>query len=92
LREQFRKDSAEFGIVDRVAHAFKHVKAGHPNARANKPLACGEVIPRPPGRWGEMVWDLSRWDDPVGGVTLDQERSVDLLATVKAAAGFIRAR
>jgi hypothetical protein len=92
LKKRFGNESAEFAIVDRVAHAFKHVNAGHPNAPINQPLTSGEVISRPPGRWGVAVWGLSRWDDPVGGVTLDLEPRVDLLATVRAAADFIRAQ
>jgi hypothetical protein len=91
LKKRFQKESAEFAIVDRVANAFKHVNA-YPNAPANQPLASGEVIRRPPGNWGEGVWGLSRWGDPVGGVTLDQQRDVDLLATVTAAVRFIRAQ
>jgi hypothetical protein len=93
LRGQFRKGSTEFGIIDRVAHAFKHVQIdGHPNNPANQPLAVGEVLHRPPGIWGEARWGVSRWGDPVGGVTLDQERAVDLLHTIKAAAQFIQAQ
>jgi hypothetical protein len=50
------------------------------------------LIPRPPGVWGQAVWDLSRWDDPTGGVTLDSERDVDLLAAVKNTVGFLLAQ
>lgn len=38
------------------------------------------------------TWDLTRWDDPVGGVTLDGERGVDLLETVKASVDFLWAQ
>jgi hypothetical protein len=37
------------------------------------------------------VWDLSRFDDPVGGVTLDREPNVDLLEILKRTVGFLRA-
>src|SRR5262249_27877319 len=37
LRQRFREESGEFAVVDRVAHAFKHVRA-YLKARANQPL------------------------------------------------------
>jgi hypothetical protein len=90
FREKFRKASPEFAVVDRVAHAFKHVSAGHPNALRNQPIASDDVIPRPPAFFGVAVWGLSRCGDTVGGVTLNRERGVDLLSTVKKAVEFIR--
>lgn len=33
--------------------------------------------------------DLSRWDDEIGGVTLDSDRNVDLLGTVRTAVSFL---
>ena len=48
-----------------------------------------EVIERPPGVWDQAVWDLSRWDDLVGGVTLESNITVDLLAVVREAVGFL---
>jgi hypothetical protein len=86
LRQRFRAQSLDFAIVDRVAHAFKHVAIG---PRANPSLKQGDVISRPPGVGGPAVWDLSRWDDPTGGVTLDGEREVDLLAAVKNTVTFL---
>ena len=67
LRQIFRKESSDFATVDDVAHAFKHVSAG---PRDSPNLTATEVISRPPGKWGEAVWDLSRWDDPHGGARL----------------------
>src|SRR5664280_2984354 len=90
LRKRLRDESADFSSVDRVAHAFKHVASGHPNDPSNAPLSADDVIPRPPAIWGQMVWDLSRWDDATGGVTLDGDRNLDLLATMKRAAAFMR--
>ena len=92
LLKRFRSESAEFAVMERVACAFKHVKTGKPDTPANQPLASGDLIARPPGTWGEAVWGLSNWGDLVGGVSLDQHRTVDLLATVRAAARFIRAQ
>ena len=88
IRDKFRKESAAFSIVDDVAHAFKHVVTGprnNPNLRAN------EIIPRPPAYWDVSgAWDLSRWDDPVGGVTLDADRRVDLLDALNKTVEFWR--
>jgi hypothetical protein len=87
VRQKFRRESREFMLVDQVAHAFKHVIAGDPS----KPnLAADEVISRPPAKWDEMVWDLSRWDDPDGGVTLDKDRNIDLFDVVRGATEFLR--
>jgi hypothetical protein len=86
LRQRFCHESADFKIVDEVGHAFKHVVVG----RRNDPrLKASEVISRPPADWEKASWDLSRWDDPVGGVTLDAERTVDLLDAVKNAVTFL---
>src|SRR4029077_17395612 len=35
-------------------------------------------------------YGLSRWNDPIGGVTLDSERHIDVLSAVKGAAEFVR--
>jgi hypothetical protein len=40
--------------------------------------------------WDQAMWDLSRWDDPSGGVTLDKDRGVDLLDAVNRTAEFLR--
>ena len=89
LREQFNRESRAFAIVDEIAHAFKHVVTGN---RANPDLAASEVISRPPSYWGVATWDLSRWDDPVGGVTLDKDREVDVYDTVAEATAFLRGK
>ena len=87
LRQKFGRKSPKFAMVDNVAHAFKHVVAGNPKEPR---LIVKEVISRPPGKWGEAVWDLSRWDDPDGGVTFDTDRDVDLLDVVRRATAFLR--
>jgi hypothetical protein len=64
LRQKFGKKSPEFALVDKVAHAFKHVVAGNPK---RPDLKATDVISRPPAILGEMVLDLSFLDDFVGG-------------------------
>jgi hypothetical protein len=86
LRQQFEHESSAFKIVNDVGHAFKHVVQGRPS---DPRLRQSEVIERPPAIWGQMVWDLSRWDDPVGGVTLDNDRNIDLLETARVAVNFL---
>jgi hypothetical protein len=87
-REVRGRVSQDFALVDQVAHAFKHVVTG---ARGSSDrLNAEEVISRPAAYWGSGVWDLSSWSDPIGGVTLDSDRSVDVLATVKRAVEFFR--
>jgi hypothetical protein len=87
LRQLFRRQSTDFALVDRVAHAFKHVASGNPTGEW---LVSAEVISRPPAVWGSAVWDLSKWDDPTGGVTLDSDRGVDLLGAIKRTVDFLR--
>ena len=89
LRQQYRHQCADFKIIDDVGHAFKHVVAGK---RDDPRMKASEVVSRPPAYWGQAVWDLTKWDDRVGGVTLDGEREVDLLNTVKNAVSFLWAR
>jgi hypothetical protein len=87
-REKYRRASQDFALVDQVAHAFKHVVTGLQGAPNH--LKAGDVISRPPTYWGSAAWDLSCWNDPIGGVTLDGDRSVDVLATVKRGFEFLR--
>jgi hypothetical protein len=86
IRSQFRSQSPDFALVDHVAHAFKHVVS---KAREDR-LNAKEVISRPPAYYESAIWDLSRWDDAVGGVTLTNERDVDILASIKRAIDFLR--
>ena len=90
LRQQFCGMSPDFKLVDRVAHAFKHVVNGHPSSPDRPPLDSREVIDRPPAFWGTMVWNLSRWNDRIGGVTILNHTDIDLLKTIKDAASFLR--
>jgi hypothetical protein len=88
-RGQFREENADSAVLDRVAHAFKHVETGNPNSTTNPPLKVG-VIGRPPAHWGYAVWDLSRWDDDTGGVEIASEQGGDLLDVVRRTADFLR--
>jgi hypothetical protein len=45
---------------------------------------------RQPERHGIAAWDLSRWDDPDGGVTLDTDHTVNLVHVIRGAADFLR--
>jgi hypothetical protein len=89
LKQEFRKESSDFALVDDVAHAFKHVRAGNP---AEPRLVATDVIARPPANWDTAAWDLSRWDDPIGGVTLGGNRNVDLFDVVTRAVAFLRSK
>src|ERR1051325_9154396 len=86
IRQQFRSDCADFALIDRVAHAFKHVIAGN----SDQKLTATEVISRPPAFYGTAVFDLSRWDDQTGGVTLNSDRDIDLLEAIRGATNFLR--
>jgi hypothetical protein len=89
LRQKFGNKSPEFAMVDRVAHAFKHVVT---NPTRPDSLKATDLIPRPPAFWGTMVLGLSRFGDATGGVTLHNDRDVDLLDVVKRATAFLRAQ
>jgi hypothetical protein len=91
LRSKFRKKCADFATVDRIAHAFKHVKTGHPDNIDLQPLSADGIIARPPAYYGVSgAYGLSRYGDGIGGVTLDSDRQQDVLSAVKRAAEFIR--
>lgn len=92
LRGQFRRQNANFAIVDRVAHAFKHVQSGNALAMDNQPLAVRSVFERPPAMAGVMQCGLSRCGDEVGGVEIWGENGPDLLHVVKRAAEFLRSK
>jgi hypothetical protein len=86
LRQEWNRLSRAFAIVDDVAHAFKHVKAGN---AANPDLQVKQVV-AVPGVFDAAVFDGSVFD--VGSVTLENEPGVDVLAVVKEAADFIRTK
>lgn len=87
LRQEFNRKSENFALVDKVAHAFKHVQAGRRNAPA---LRAKSVITRPPAVAGVMRMGLSRMGDNIGSVTLIDDTSINLLEVVKKAVLFLR--
>jgi hypothetical protein len=90
LRQKFRRESTDFAIVDDVAHAFKHVSAGN---RAKPHLKSKEVAARPPLYFDVSgALDVSRFDDPVGGVMLLNARQIDLLSVLHNAVTFLLAQ
>jgi hypothetical protein len=91
-REAFRKESDAFAVIDRVAHAFKHVKTGHSKSEYNRPLRVEHVYSRPPAITGVMRTGISRLGDTTGGVALWGENSTDLLPIVKQASKFLRSK
>jgi len=84
MRQQWKRASRAFKIVDDVAHAFKHVKSGN---RARPNLRAKEVVSRQ-GAFQVGAFQANAFD--VGGVTLENDASVNILATVKEAAAFVR--
>lgn len=88
LRNDLRQNS-DFAVVDRVAHAFKHTKAGHPSAPKNQPLEVRAVFGRPPAIAGLMECGISQCGDSVGGVEIWGEDTPDLFRVVTRAAQFL---
>jgi hypothetical protein len=64
-RQNFRRESGDFSLIDRIAHAAKHRQTDGREA-----LKAQDIVTRPPAIWGQAVFDLSRWDDAIGGVTV----------------------
>jgi hypothetical protein len=85
LKQNWRDESPDFALVEDVAHAFKHVIANGPNR-----LKASNVISKPPAYYGVAAYGLSRSNDPAGGVTLDDDRAVDLLDALRRAVAFLR--
>lgn len=92
LRHAFREASKEFAIVDRVAHAFKHVETGNSNNAYHQPLLVEGVYSRPPAKAAAMQCGASRLGDTIGGVALWGEDNGDLLPAVKQAVEFLRSK
>ena len=83
---EFERSPRTFRIDD-VAHAFSIVTTGDPPR-----LRAKNVISRPPGGAGQLAIGLSRIGDGVGGVTLQEERSVDLLQTLRRTVEFLHSK
>jgi hypothetical protein len=89
-RNDFRKESNAFAIVDRVAHAIKHIESG--NDKNNRSLLVDHVYSRPPAVAGGMQCGISRCGDRFGGVALWGEDNSDLLPAVREAVVFLRTK
>lgn len=86
LRKELGEECPSFALIDEIAHAFKHVSS------SKSGLTVDGVISRPPAAWGTATWGLSRWGDAFGGVTLNANRDVDLLAELNTALSFLRSQ
>jgi hypothetical protein len=86
LRQEWNRLSPAFAIVDDIAHAFKHVKAGNP---ASPDLRAEEVVAMP-AAFDVAAFDAATFD--VGSVRLENQPGVNLLTVVKEAAAFVRAQ
>ena len=53
-----------FDVVRGVCNGMKHVET---DGRHAVTFRVGDDTDRPPAKWGEAVWGVSRWDDAVGG-------------------------
>lgn len=73
-----------FDVVRGVCNATKHVET---NAKHVVTFRVGDDTDRPPAKWGEAVWDVSRWDDAAGGREVqDGAKGHDVYECVKAVA------
>jgi len=48
-----RIHNADFALVDRIAHAYKHVQTGNPADPNLQPLSAEGVVTRPPAYWAQ---------------------------------------
>jgi hypothetical protein len=87
LRQQFRRECDDFRIVDKIAHAFKHVETD-----GQRRIAVRDIVTRPPAMLGVMAIGLSRIGDYVGGVTLRNDVAVDVLASLRNCMAFLRGK
>ena len=84
LRQRWRNSSADFALVDKVAHAFKHVATPNP---FRPELLAENVRGRPPAIPGMMVPGLSVIGDPIGAVIVEGK---NLLEVVRRSVFFLR--
>jgi hypothetical protein len=92
LLNDLRCKSNPFAVIDRVAHAFKHVSGGDENSKYIPVLKEYDVVTRPAAKAGIMSAGRSGAGDAVGGVMIWNEADgcYDLLWIVKQAAKFLR--
>lgn len=84
LRQRWRRQSADFALVDRVAHAFKHVATPSP---ARPDLLAENVRSRPPALLGRMVLGVSIIGDAHGAVVAEGQT---LFEVVRRTVDFLR--
>ena len=59
-----RASGGGFDVVQAICNATKHSGHGHPHA---VPFSPGDDYDRPPAVWDEAVFDVTIWDDAMGG-------------------------
>lgn len=92
-RQSFRGKSPSFALVDRIAHAFKHVKTGQEGNMSNPLLKTDAVIVRPPAIPGELILGLSILGDGVGGlIVIDRNQAYDLGNVLSQTIIFLRSQ
>jgi hypothetical protein len=89
-RKYVQSRSPTFTLVDRVAHAFKHMQTGHVDNPRLQPLAANQVYERPPAFAGTMMVGVSMIGDTRGGVAIVGENGSDILSAVQEALAFLR--
>ena len=82
--------SSAFDVVRAICNGTKHVET---DSSHSIPFRVGDDTDRPPAIWGEMVWDVSHWDDEDGGreVSVGENR-VDIYECVRAVVAAFKAR
>ena len=86
MRQKWRRKSADFALIDKVAHAFKHVATPSP---FRPDLLAKHVWRRPPAIAGQMMAGVSMLGDPTGAVVVEGR---NLLHIVRGAAEFLSAQ
>ncbi len=89
FRHDYGSESADFKLVDDVAHAFKHVAvgpSGHPTLRA------GGLTPRRAGTFGDFMFGEHSFNDTGEWVTLESNRNVRLLDVIERTVSFLRGK
>jgi hypothetical protein len=90
LRRKLGSECQEFALIDRAAHAFKHMQGGNADDPIKPELKILHIFERPPAMAGIMQCGISRLGDTTGGVAIWGEEGPDLLPAVKMAAAFLR--
>jgi hypothetical protein len=86
LRQKWQQRSEAFRIVDRVAHAFKHVVSGSPSNPRNAHLQAKDVV----SVRGAFQANAFSSAFQIASVRLASDPTVDILRSVQEAAQFLR--